>query len=282
MSVTLVLLVHISSKSEYQLPVGTQDRERLIALNELLNPNSINFLSRYLKPGNHVLELGAGIGIMSQEIAKIVGNMGRVVATDISTEQLEIAHTIAKDGKLPWLKFEYADAYDLSHINGQFDAVYMRQLLIHLDNPFKVIEQVKQVLKPEGVLLIEDLCGNPSEDVYCTPYDARIEQTKEFVTLALRAMQLNVKLSQQLKYELPLHGFELLFYAENQAKADTLNARCELSLTVESLRPLLIKKQVTTNETLNEMKQAIQSLGEDLSIELFDFKVSKIAARFRG
>src|SRR5712691_10151340 len=48
--------------------------------------------SRYLKPGETVLDLGSGAGKICFIAAQIVGREGRVIGVDMTDEMLEVAH----------------------------------------------------------------------------------------------------------------------------------------------------------------------------------------------
>src|SRR3712207_769060 len=76
---------------------GTDPREqrRLSRLNELLNRSSLAELS--LRPGDHVLDVGSGLGQLACAMAQAVGERGRVVGVERSHEQLAAARRHAKE-----------------------------------------------------------------------------------------------------------------------------------------------------------------------------------------
>ncbi len=88
----------MADSTEYFLATGEQDRERLEIINRLYNPKAIEFMKKSgLCENMMVLEIGCGTGHMATEIAKIVGKNGKVIATDISQTQLDIAKKVAID-----------------------------------------------------------------------------------------------------------------------------------------------------------------------------------------
>src|SRR5438067_12526014 len=82
---------------------GTQPAEqaRLRLLNELTNKSFIDFLQ--IEETNSVLEVGSGLGILAQEVARLVLK-GEVVGVEYSREQLTLVKT-----SLPNLHFTQGD-----------------------------------------------------------------------------------------------------------------------------------------------------------------------------
>lgn len=62
-------------------------------------------LMSYLKEGMTVIDIGCGMGYFSREMAKIVGNTGKVIAADLQQEMLAI--TLKRAEKEGWLNTFY-------------------------------------------------------------------------------------------------------------------------------------------------------------------------------
>lgn len=144
----------------YLPAVGVRDAERLSILNRVYNPSSIEFLQkRGIQPGMTVLDLGCGTGIMSCEIARLVGPAGCVICVDNSEEQLMLARQRAKGEGLNNLIFLNLSAYDLSSLKQPVDAVYCRFLLLHLKEPDKILAQVYELLQQDGLFFLDEPTG---------------------------------------------------------------------------------------------------------------------------
>ena len=122
---------------------GTDPSEqaRLARLNALTNPPFLRFLN--LKATDSVLEVGSGLGLLAAEAARQVPQ-GEVVGLEFSPDQLAKA--------LPWanLNFVRGDAHTLPFPDDRFDVVYCRYVLEHVQDPQRVLEEMRRVLKPGG------------------------------------------------------------------------------------------------------------------------------------
>jgi len=115
-----------------------------------------DFILRYLKPGDRVLDAGCGPGRFSIVAAEAGAKM---TALDISDKQLKIARKkIAEAGQTGGIeKFICGDICDLSMFsNGQFDMVicFGGALSYVCDKRRQAAKELIRVCKPGGILLI--------------------------------------------------------------------------------------------------------------------------------
>ena len=97
-----------------------------------------------------ILDVGCGVGYGSNILAK---KAKRVVGLDISEEAINIART--KYGKRKNLVFLKADATKgLPFPDNHFSAVCCIEALEHFRNPIRVLNEIKRVLKPNGIAII--------------------------------------------------------------------------------------------------------------------------------
>ena len=115
-----------------------EDRAEAIALRRLLP-----------KKGRLLLELGAGAG---RNTPRYLG-FDRIILLDYSRTQLEQARMRLG----PSNKYIYvaADVYRLPFVDGLFDTVTMIRTLHHMADAPKALRQVRNVLRSEGVFILE-------------------------------------------------------------------------------------------------------------------------------
>lgn len=101
-------------------------------------------------PGQRVLDIATGIGEPALLAASRVGPAGRVVATDISPQMLDIARERATASGLANVEFMEADAGRLDFPDAGFDAILCRWGVTSLPNPLKTLADIRRMLAPDG------------------------------------------------------------------------------------------------------------------------------------
>ena len=108
-----------------------------------------------IKEGDHVLDVGCGIGLQAQSMAKLVGPKGRVVGTDLSSLMIELSKSRTSDSNLP-LEFYAADALAQPFPDGSFHCLRTERVLMYIKDTRAVLEEFKRLLKPGGRVVIFD------------------------------------------------------------------------------------------------------------------------------
>jgi ubiquinone/menaquinone biosynthesis C-methylase UbiE len=103
-----------------------------------------------LRPGDRVLDVACGTGLVSLRIAAAVGATGAVVGTDISGRMVDEARRIAALRRLANASFERADAEALPFADQSFDAAVCGLGLMYVPEPIKALAEMRRSLKPGG------------------------------------------------------------------------------------------------------------------------------------
>lgn len=141
----------------YIVKVGKAGEHRLNLINNIYNPYTLEFYKRAgLTTGMTVLDAGCGTGILTIELAKIVGAAGKIIGIDCSAEQLIIAKQNAKNAGVSNIEFIQASIYDADKLNIKFDFVCCRFVLMHLTTPTDALKTIYQSLKPGGIIACEE------------------------------------------------------------------------------------------------------------------------------
>jgi ubiquinone/menaquinone biosynthesis C-methylase UbiE len=149
--------VQNSRSGEYALANGEGAVRRLLLLHKVYGRAGRHVLVRAgLRPGMHIAEFGCGIGAATRTLAEMTGPSGTVTAIDISTAQLEQAAAICRGDGLRNVRFLAADACATGLPDESFDLAYCRFLLLHLTDPMACLREMRRVLKPGGILVVED------------------------------------------------------------------------------------------------------------------------------
>jgi ubiquinone/menaquinone biosynthesis C-methylase UbiE len=103
-----------------------------------------------LRPGERVLDVACGTGLVSFRVAETVGREGTVVGTDISGEMVETAQRGAALRDLANARFERADAEALPCPDASFDAAVCALGLMYVPDPVRALCEMRRLLRPGG------------------------------------------------------------------------------------------------------------------------------------
>jgi SAM-dependent methyltransferase len=118
-----------------------------------------------LEPGTRVLDLACGTGDPALEIARRVGPGGRVTATDLSAQMLDVCRKNASAAGLANMDFVVADAEELRFAPATFDRVTSRLGVMYFVDVQRALAEIKRVLVPGGVVALQ-VWGPPDESPY--------------------------------------------------------------------------------------------------------------------
>lgn len=118
-----------------------------------------------LEPGMRVLELACGTGDPALEIASRVGPEGRVTATDLSAQMLDVCRKNASAAGLANMNFVVADAEELQFPSASFDRVTSRLGVMYFVDVQRALAEIKRVLVPGGIVALQ-VWGPPEESPY--------------------------------------------------------------------------------------------------------------------
>ncbi len=109
-----------------------------------------------LRADSRVLDVGSGLGgsafVMAREFDLIVDGI------DLSKNMLTIANDrLVAHGLSDRINFEWGDCLELNR-PGYYDAVYSRDVFLHIENKAQLFSVLEASLRPGGQLLFTDYC----------------------------------------------------------------------------------------------------------------------------
>lgn len=110
-----------------------------------------------LGEGFTALDMGCGPGLVSVEMAILVGAKGSVLGVDISENLLGVGERYADQEEVNNVTFQLGNAYELDLPDSHFDFVYARMFVQHLEKPQVAMAELRRILKPGGILCIMDI-----------------------------------------------------------------------------------------------------------------------------
>jgi ubiquinone/menaquinone biosynthesis C-methylase UbiE len=104
------------------------------------------------KPGEHILELGAGTGETGFLIAAELQGEGRVVSTDLSSNMVDAARRRGTELGLTNVDYRPLDAQKMDLADASFDGVVCRWGFMLMPDPGSALRECRRVLRPGGRL----------------------------------------------------------------------------------------------------------------------------------
>jgi SAM-dependent methyltransferase len=108
-----------------------------------------------LRPGDTVLDLGAGLGLLTLATHDRIGD-GWVIAVDPSVGALEELLRLAHETGANGIMYLVGDAEVLPLPDAQVDVVVARSVLVHLEDTAAVVSELGRVLRPGGRLSLRE------------------------------------------------------------------------------------------------------------------------------
>lgn len=106
------------------------------------------------QPGEQVLDVACGTGLIALAAAEAVGPTGRVLGTDLAERMVEAAQQRAAQRGLRHLGFARMDAEQLALPDAGFDLALCALGLMYMPEPAQALREMRRVLRPGGRLAL--------------------------------------------------------------------------------------------------------------------------------
>ena len=144
------------SNRVYTMGRTAAETERLIEQSQLYEGLTWRFLREAgLTRGMRVLDVGSGAGDVALAIAELVGPEGFVVGVDMNAEILATARARVRAAGLTNVEFAAGDVAAID-LEGDFDAVVGRFVLLYIPNPADVLKQLATRLRRGGIIAFQE------------------------------------------------------------------------------------------------------------------------------
>lgn len=105
-----------------------------------------------IRPGQQVLDIATGTGMVAIEAAQIVGDEGHVIGIDIATGMVDRARQKVAVLGLNNIEFQVADGEALDFPEHTFDRIFCSSAFIWMSDLVGALKHWHRLLKPGGIL----------------------------------------------------------------------------------------------------------------------------------
>lgn len=145
--------------------------------------NSAAYLLPHLRPGDRLLDVGAGPGTITADLAQLVAP-GRVVALE-ATAQASATTAAGVEGRGLDIELAVGDVHALDLPDDSFDVVHAHQVLQHVADPVQALREMLRVTRPGGVVAARD------SDYAAFAWYPRLPELDEWMALYQRCARAN-------------------------------------------------------------------------------------------
>ena len=265
----------LSTRGEYVLATGNAAANRLRILHNVYGPGARELLVRAgIKPGMKVADLGCGVGMATQLLAALVGPTGAVVGVDFSAAQVAQARA-QLPRELSNVRFVQASATDTGLEREAFDLVYCRFLLLHLTDPAGGLREMRELLKPNGILVVEDSDLTTAE----SEPPSQLEAFGNLFGALGPKWGLDYTLGRRLFHMVLDADFSRVEITFNQPVFAGGENKRLLELSVAEAGPSFVAAGLVTDEELNATVAEMRRLSEDQTVLALMPRMSQVWAR---
>jgi ubiquinone/menaquinone biosynthesis C-methylase UbiE len=260
----------------YALATGAAAVRRLHVLHDIYATAGRRvLLDAGLREGMKVADFGCGVGVVTRMLAEMVGPSGSVTGIDVNGQQLTEAAAWCESRGVINTSFVKADACRTGLPRGSYDLVYCRFLLLHLPDPMACLREMRDVLKPEGIIVVEDGDLASAGSIPATAIDA-------FADLFCRfgpTRGLNYSLARNLYHMVANAGFADVGVDIHQPVITRGENRFFLKWSVEEAGPSFVDAGIVTRERLEHILAEMQEAIEDTDVLILAPRMSLVSGR---
>jgi len=123
-----------------------RQHQRVIVQNPANLPNTLAWIDA--QPGERILEVGCGNGVVARAVARAVPDIRELVAIDASADLITEAQREA--GDVLNVTFQVADTQRLPFADASFDRCYATETFVILPDPYRAFLELVRVTRPGG------------------------------------------------------------------------------------------------------------------------------------
>ena len=246
-------------QGSYAITGGDHGKRRLNLLAQIFQPTTLRLLKDAgLRSGDQCLDLGCGGGHVALDMARITGPDGSVTGTDFDPQIVELARQDAQHAGFANIDYHVADA--LAFDGGPYDLIYARFLLSHLSEPEHVLARMRQLARPGGRIVIEDIDMSGS---YTHPHDPAHARFAGLYTAAVRRGGGDADLGRRLPALARAAGLRDIHCTVFQLVHASGPAKHLTAVTMDTIRSAVLRHGLATGPEIDSILTRMHAFAHD-------------------
>ncbi len=200
----------MSTTPQQQYILGTHDDEidRLGFQHRIWRPKVLECWQRSgITTGSRVIDLGAGPGFATVDLAELVGETGKVLALERSEKFVAYGSNQCSLRGLPQVQYRQFDLMTDAINEENFDATWCRWVAAFVSSPAQLVTKISNALKPGGLAIFHEYIDYRTYRV--APRKLAIEEFVAKVTTNWRASGGEPEIGLELPHLLHKAGFQI-------------------------------------------------------------------------
>jgi ubiquinone/menaquinone biosynthesis C-methylase UbiE len=250
----------MTAAQHYAIRGGVEGRERLRVLSRVMRPTTTSLLGRLgLRDGHVCADVGCGGGDVALEMARRVAPTGKVLGLDFDQTKLELARAEAKEQGIENVEFSSIDVRQAIDVP-PLDVVYARFLLTHLADPAGVLRAMHQVIRPDGVVAVEDIDFG---GYFTHPESAAFKRYQELYCAIVKRRGGDPFIGRRLPELLRQSGFNDVDVCVVQPMALAGETKLMNALTMENIAGAVLEDGLATESEIAELVAELHAFAAD-------------------
>lgn len=154
-----------------------------------------------LRPGQVIVDLGAGSGVFTRRFARVVGPAGRAIGLDVNAAAVEAMRKDATDLGLANYDARVVGASDPAIPPGSADVIFLSNAYHHIEDRAAYFGRLRAALKPGGRLVIVDFTPDALGSSGLPGHADRVQAEAELTRAGYRLQRAHTFLERQFFLE---------------------------------------------------------------------------------
>ncbi|MFA6561591.1 MAG: methyltransferase domain-containing protein [Verrucomicrobiia bacterium] len=263
--------------TRYILGTDSAAAHRLRVLDEVYHQTTVTLLERAgLREGWRCADIGCGTGLVTLTMAERVGTAGRIIGVDEAGTFVDEARQSAAERKLKNTDFVSGDAYAPPLPSAQFDLVYARCLLSHLDNPLRALQAMVSLAQPGGCVVVEDIdCGG----VFAHPETPALMRHLDLYQRAVRLNDGDPLIGRKLPRLCRNSGLTDVRYEVVRPAEPTKAVKRLYPLTLACLKPAIVESGLAAASEVDALVAELNAMADDPAATVSSCPMVQVWAR---